>query len=109
MTTEHQTLADMPLWLLILISAAGVSGEMWRAEGAGLSGPEVVKRVALRFSASAVFGLASMMLALAAGAPLLGAGGIGCVFAVLGADFASGLYTRWLARKAGVCDVERQS
>nr|MBP8218129.1 hypothetical protein [Aeromonas sp.] len=35
MTTEHQTLADMPLWLLILISAAGVSGEMWRAEGAG--------------------------------------------------------------------------
>lgn len=107
MSTEQHALGDMPLWLVIMIALAGLSGEMLRASGTDLTAGELAKRVALRFGACAVFGLASLMLALAAGAPVLAAGGIGCVVAVLGADVAGGLYTRWLARKAGVCDVDQ--
>jgi len=102
MSTEQQALGEMPLWLVIMISLAGLSGELLRASGADMTGGELTKRVALRFGACAVFGLASLMLTLAAGAPVLAAGGIGCVVAVLGADVAGGLYTRWLAKRAGV-------
>ena len=35
MTTEQQALADMPVWLVIVLSLiGGVSGEMWRADKA---------------------------------------------------------------------------
>lgn len=108
MSTEQQvqqTLADMPTWLLILIALAGLSGEMWRAEAAGLSIGELVKRITLRCGASAVFGTATAMLALAWGSSLLTAAALGSVVACLGADVASGLYSRWLAKKAGVCEV----
>jgi len=108
MATEQQvqqTLADLPTWLLILVALAGLTGEMWRADAAGMAVGELVKRVAMRFGASAVFGLATMLLATAWGSSLLTAGALGSVVACLGADVASGLYSRWLARKAGVCDV----
>ncbi|WP_308462786.1 phage holin family protein, partial [Pseudomonas aeruginosa] len=37
MGNEPQTLTEMPLWVLILLAAlGGVSGEMWRADKAGL-------------------------------------------------------------------------
>src|SRR5690606_38125389 len=61
MATEQQvqqTLADLPTWLLILVALAGLTGEMWRADAAGMAVGELVKRVMLRFGASAVFGLA---------------------------------------------------
>ncbi len=39
MGNEPQTLTEMPLWVLILLAAlGGVSGEMWRADKAGLGG-----------------------------------------------------------------------
>lgn len=108
MTTEQQvqqSLADLPTWLLILVALAGLTGEMWRADAAGMAVGELVKRVALRFGASAIFGLATMLLAMGWGSSMLTAGALGSVVACLGADMASGLYSRWLARKAGVCDV----
>lgn len=108
MTTEHQTLAEMPLWLLMLIALAGLSGELYRADGAGLTGREILLRVTLRFGASTVFGLASLLLAIAVGAEVLMAGGISCVVAVLGADTAGALYTRMLAKRAGVCELPRE-
>ncbi|MCY1457512.1 Bacteriophage holin Hol, superfamily III [compost metagenome] len=52
-----------------------------------------------------VFGLAAGLLAWAAGAPLLVAAALMCVVATLGADVASALFERWLAKRAGVCDV----
>lgn len=102
MSAEQHALGDMPLWLVIMIALAGLSGEMLRASGTDMTAGELAKRVALRFGACAVFGLASLMLTLAAGAPVLAAGGVGCVVAVLGADVAGGLYTRWLAKRAGL-------
>ncbi|WP_288076576.1 phage holin family protein [Pseudomonas sp.] len=102
MQSEHTTLSDMPLWLFILISMAGLSGEMLRASGANLTGWEIAKRVALRFGASGFFGMASLMIAIAAGATVYLAGGLGIVVAVLGADVAGALYTQWLAKKAGI-------
>jgi len=102
MTAEQQTLADMPFWLLVLISIAGLSGEMLRASGDDLTMGQIAKRVALRFSASGFLGMSTLMLALAFGSGIYMAGGIGIVVAVLGADVAGGLYTQWLARKAGI-------
>ncbi|MFL1584542.1 MAG: pyocin R2, holin [Pseudomonas stutzeri] len=107
MSTEQQvqqSLADLPTWLLILVALAGLTGEMWRADAAGMAVGELIKRVLLRFGASAVFGLATVLLATAWGSSLLTSAALGSVVACLGADVASGLYARWLARRAGVCD-----
>ncbi|MGV8864870.1 MAG: tail completion protein gp17 [Pseudomonas sp.] len=52
MNTEHQTLADVPFWMLVLLSMAGLSGEMLRASGSDLSLRQILQRVALRFLAS---------------------------------------------------------
>lgn len=98
----HQTIADLPTWLLILVALAGLSGEMWRADVAGYALGVLVKRVLLRFGASAVFGLATVLLATAWGSSLLTSAALGSVVACLGADIASGIYARWLAKKAGV-------
>ena len=65
MSTEQQvqqSLADLPYWLLILVALAGLTGEMWRADAAGMAIAVLIKRVLLRFGASAVFGLATVML-----------------------------------------------
>lgn len=50
MTTEQQALADMPIWLLIVLSMiGGVSGEMWRADkDGGEAGHQAALGVALR-------------------------------------------------------------
>ena len=40
MSTEQQvqqSLADLPTWLLILVALAGLTGEMWRADAAGMA------------------------------------------------------------------------
>ena len=36
----QQSLADLPTWLLILVALAGLTGEMWRADAAGMAVPE---------------------------------------------------------------------
>ena len=55
MGNEPQTLTEMPLWVLILLAAlGGVSGEMWRADKAGLGGWALLRRLALRSGASIV-------------------------------------------------------
>jgi ABC-type polysaccharide/polyol phosphate export permease len=56
-----------------------------------------------------VFGLSTLGLIWAAGAHLLVAAAIGCVVATLGADVASALYERYLAKRAGLCDVRPRS
>nr|NIU61818.1 pyocin R2, holin [Stutzerimonas stutzeri] len=48
MSTEQQvqqSLADLPTWLLILVALAGLTGEMWRADAAGMAVGELIKRV----------------------------------------------------------------
>lgn len=106
MSTEQQTLADMPLWLLVLVSMAGLSGEMLRASGGNLTMRQILQRVALRFGASGCLGMGTLLLVLAFRGDVYLAGGAGIVVAVIGADVAGGLYTRWLAKKAGLGDVE---
>ncbi|EMN8775151.1 holin [Pseudomonas aeruginosa] len=111
MGNEPQTLTEMPLWVLILLAAlGGVSGEMWRADKAGLGGWALLRRLALRSGESIVCGVAVMLLALACGAALLFAAALGSLTAAAGAEIAVGLYERWAARRLGVCELpEEQS
>jgi hypothetical protein len=104
MNTEHQALADVPLWLLILLSMAGLSGEMLRASGSDLGLRQILQRVALRFLASGLLGMATLLLAMALWSNLYLAAGLGIVIAVIGADVAGGLYTQFLAKRAGVSE-----
>jgi len=105
MSTD-QSFADMPLWLVMLLSLAGLSGEMLRASGHNLTLRQILQRVALRFLASGLLGMAAVLLAMAGWGDLYMAAGLGIVTAVVGADVVGGLYTRWLAKKAGLGDVE---
>lgn len=103
---QQQALAELPIWVVIVIAiASGFSGEMWRADRDGLRGWALVYRVILRAGASVVFGLSTLLLIWASGAHVLVAAAIGFVVATMGADVASGLYERWIAKRAGVCDV----
>ncbi|MGC3292893.1 phage holin family protein, partial [Pseudomonas aeruginosa] len=54
----------MPMGVLILLAAlGGVSGEMWRADKAGLGGRAVLRRLGVRSGAWIVCGVAVMLLA----------------------------------------------
>lgn len=102
----QQALADLPIWVVMVLAVvSGVSGEMWRADKIGLRGWALFHRVVLRAGASVVFGISTMMLIWVAGAHVLAAAAVGFVVATMGADVASGLYERWLAKRAGVCDL----
>mgnify|MGYP006212927411 CR=1 FL=1 len=72
MTNEQQALADMPIWLVILLAVVGgVSGEMWRADKEGARGWSLVRRLALRSGACMVCGVSALMLCYAAAFALL--------------------------------------
>lgn len=60
MNTEHQALTVVPLWLLVLLSMAGLSGEMLRASGTDLGLRQILLRVALRFLASGLLGMSAL-------------------------------------------------
>lgn len=63
MTNEQQTLAELPIWMVILLSlVGGVSGEMWRADMAGARGWGLIRRLALRSGACVTCGLSINML-----------------------------------------------
>ena len=105
MTNEQQTLIDMPIWVVIVMSLlGGVSGEAWRADKDGMRGWSLVRRLLLRSGACVICGLSAMMLLHAAGSGVLVAGSIGCLTAMAGADVAIGLYERWIAKRLGVCE-----
>ncbi|MFJ3259857.1 phage holin family protein [Pseudomonas sp. NPDC086581] len=107
MTDQQQTLSEMPLWAVVIMSiVAGFAGEMWRADKAGLSGWNMVHRIVLRAGASMIFGLSTMLLVWVAGAHVLAAAAVGFVVATMGADVASGLYERWAAKRLDVCDSQ---
>lgn len=110
MNSEQQALAEAPIWMVVVLSlVGGVSGEMWRADKAGVSGWSLVRRIALRSGACVVCGLSTIMLFYSAGVSIWTAGGIGCLTAMAGADVAIGLYERWAAKRLGVCDVPPRS
>ena len=101
MGNEPQTLTEMPLWVLILLAAlGGVSGEMWRADKAGLGGWALLRRLALRSGASIVCGVAVMLLALAWVRALFARR-----WALTARQIAVGLYERWAARRLGVASA----
>lgn len=103
MTNEQQALAEMPIWLVIVLAlVGGVSGEMWRADKEGARGWALVRRLALRSGACIVCGMAALMLLIGAGVSIWTAGAFGCLTAMAGADVAIGLYERWAAKRIGV-------
>ena len=67
MTNEQQALAEMPIWLVIVLAlVGGVSGEMWRADKDGARGWALLRRLALRSGACIVCGVSAMMLMIGA-------------------------------------------
>ncbi|MFK3790943.1 phage holin family protein [Pseudomonas piscis] len=105
MTNEQQALAEMPIWLVIVLAlVGGVSGEMWRADKDGARGWVLLRRLALRSGACIVCGMAALMLLIGAGVSIWTAGAFGCLTAMAGADVAIGLYERWAAKRIGVCE-----
>lgn len=103
MQHESQTaLAEMPFWLLVLISMAGLSGEMLRASGSDLTMPQIAKRIGLRFMASGFVGMGTLMIAMYVWRDVYLAGSFGIIAAVIGADVMGGLYTQMLAKRAGI-------
>lgn len=102
MQTESQTLADVPLMLLLLIAVAGLVGEMRQADVPGVTTGEIVRRVLLRFGSSAMLGLGTLFLFMWWWNNLLLAGGIGIISGVMGADIVGAIYSRYAARKAGI-------
>ncbi len=106
MNSEQQALVEAPIWMVIVLSlVGGVSGEMWRADKAGVRGWPLVRRIALRSGACIVCGLSTNMLLYSAGLSIWTAGGLGCLTAMAGADVAIGLYERWAAKRLGVCEM----
>ena len=107
MTNEQQALAEMPIWLVIVLAlVGGVSGEMWRADKDGARGWALMRRLALRSGACIVCGVSAMMLMIAAGMSLWTAGALGCLTAMAGADVAIGLYERWAAKRLDLSEAE---
>ena len=105
MASEQQVLAELPIWLVILLAfIGGICGEMWRADKDGAQGWSLLRRLALRSGACMVCGVSAVMLLYAAGLSIWTAGAIGCMTAMAGADAAIGLYERWAARRVGVND-----
>lgn len=105
MTNEQQALAEMPIWLVIVLAlVGGVSGEMWRADKDGARGWVLLRRLALRSGACVVCGVSAMMLMIGAGMSIWTAGSLGCLTAMAGADVAIGLYERWAAKRLGVSE-----
>ena len=110
MTNEQQALAEMPIWLVIVLAlVGGVSGEMWRADKDGARGWVLLRRLALRSGACIACGVTAMMLMIAAGMSIWTAGALGCLTAMAGADVAIGLYERWVAKRLGVSEVSAES
>ena len=106
MTNEQQALAEMPIWLVIVLAlVGGVSGEMWRADKDGARGWALLRRLALRSGACIACGVTAMMLMIAAGMSIWTAGALGCLTAMAGADVAIGLYERWAAKRLGVSET----
>lgn len=102
----HETgraIADIPLWLWILICLAGGFGEAWRASREpAIAWGEICKRVVLRAGASSMFGLVTFMLVWWWVDNPVPAAAIGILVGLIGADIASSLYERWLAKRMGV-------
>lgn len=106
MNSEQQALVEMPIWMVIILSlVGGVSGEMWRADKAGVRGWALARRIILRSGACIVCGLSTIMLLYSMGASLWAAAAFGCLTAMAGADVAISLYERWAAKRLGVCEV----
>lgn len=103
-TTVAPPLDAFPWWLLLIVAAAGMAGEMRQLDVPGITWGEIVRRVALRFGSSALFGMATLMLAMVIWHDVMIAGAAGILVGLLGADIAGALYTRWLAKQVGVGD-----
>lgn len=98
-----RAIADIPLWLWILICLAGGFGETWRASREpAITWAEICKRVVLRAGASSMFGLVTFMLVWWSVESPVPAAAIGILVGLIGADIASSLYERWLAKRMGV-------
>ena len=101
-----RTLLDVPLMLFVFVALAGMAGELRQADMPGVTYGEIIKRVCLRFLSSALFGMATLMLAQEIWGRLMISGALGIVVGLLGADVAGALYSRAIARRIGASNNE---
>lgn len=98
----ERTVLDVPLMLFVFVALAGMAGELRQADLPNVTALEIFKRVCLRFLSSALFGMATLMLAQEIWGRLMISGALGIVVGLLGADVAGALYSRAIARRVGV-------
>ncbi len=104
---DERTLLDVPLMLFVFVALAGMAGELRQADLPGVTSGEIIKRVCLRFLSSALFGMATLMLAQEIWGRLMVSGALGIVVGLLGADVAGALYSRAIARRLGTPPVDQ--
>lgn len=104
---DERTLLDVPLMLFVFVALAGMAGELRQADLPGVTNGEIIKRVCLRFLSSALFGMATLMLAQEIWGRLMVSGALGIVVGLLGADVAGALYSRAIARRLGTPPVDQ--
>lgn len=94
---------EVPLWVWVVLGMAGVCGEAWRAStGPALTWQSILKRIALRSGAASLFGFATFLLIHAYSNHAMVGAAAGILVGLLGADVASGVYERWIMKKAGM-------
>ncbi len=107
MPVTHENVQDTPLWMLIgscLIAA--LAGELHRAsELLEMSWVTIVKRIALRYLASAVVGSIAAFICVDQHFSIGLTFAVGMFFSLAGADAAIAIYTSFVKRRLGVCDV----
>lgn len=101
-TEQQQAIADIPLWLLVAVSMAGLSGEMLRASGLNMTTRQLAQRVLLRFSASGFSGMAAFLLTYSQDVNVYSAVAVGIGTALIGADVVVAMTAQWAAKKAGI-------
>lgn len=98
----QETTQDVPFWWLIvscLVSA--LAGEMWRASDLPMPWSQILKRIALRYAASGLAGVAFMLIALSHVSSQM-AFAIGILSSLAGADLALAVYNAWLRKRLGI-------
>lgn len=102
MNTDNQLSELNPVLVFILITLAGIAGEMYRAAMPHVTWQQIVALIILRSGASIIAGYAALFIALSKGADFYMASGVSLFVAMLGADIVGTLFSRFIAQKLGL-------
>lgn len=94
--------ADLPFWQMIIFAVlCGLAGELYRADLAGVSRMEMVRRAVIRSGASIAGGVCALLICLHLEFSVYLAGAMTGLASLAGAEIVIAVYVAWLQRKAG--------